>query len=145
MLTWILVGVIAISILWILIQRSYIKRLLRLFDERAEKRNQEREEHERELEEEENELKDILKNLASECFMKFYKIYIAFEVGRTESVRKAVRDTFGVFFFGRCRLKMGMEDEKFLDFLREEHPDEFKGVKVKVPSAHEMLLGDLEV
>ena len=108
-----------------------------------EKHDEDREEHERELEEKENELKDKLKRLASQCFLKFYTTYIAFEVGRTESVRKAVRDTFGIFFLER--VTMDMEDEEFLDFLREEHPDEFKGLKVKVPSTKEMFFGDFEV
>ena len=147
MLTWILVGVIAISILWILVQRSYIKRLLRLSRERTEEINQEREEHNQKLDEEkkrhEEEIADRLKRIASSCFRAFFDLYYDdLDFGKSEATKNAVRKTFEVLFLSHTRY---FSDEELLDFLREEHPDEFKGVKVKVPSPHEMLLGDLEV
>ena len=141
MLTWILVGVIAISILWILFQRSYIKRLLRLCRERAEERNQEQDEHYQELDEEkkrhEEEIADRLKRIASSCFMTFFDLYHDdLDFDKSEATKNAVRKTFLVLTFQYERYFSG---EELLNVLRKECSDQFNGVKVKVPSLSEMF------
>ena len=141
MLTWILVGVIVILMLWILFQRSYIKRLLRLRHEDFEEKIQERDEEKKRHKEE---IADTLKDFASECFYWFFHLYYDdLDFGKSEATKNAVIKTFNVFYVPR--IIRYFSDEDLLDFLREEHPDEFKGVKVKVPSTKEMFFGDFEV
>ena len=141
MLTWILVGVIAISILWILFQRSYIKRLLRLSRERTEEINQEREEHNQKLDEEkkrhEEEIADTLKQIASDCFYEFFHLYYDdLDFDKSEATKNAVIKTFLVLTFQYERYFSG---EELLNVLRKECSDQFNGVKVKVPSLSEMF------